>query len=72
MAQWLRALAALPEVLVGVSASTWLLTTTCTSSSRGSDALSWPSWVLQVYGAQIMYSGRIPIYLNKINFKTLC
>jgi hypothetical protein len=37
MAQWLRALTALPEVLSSILVTTWWLTTT----AMGSDALFW-------------------------------
>jgi hypothetical protein len=42
MAQWLRALAALPEDLGWIPSTHMVATTICSSSSRGSDALFWP------------------------------
>ena len=51
MAQTLREMAALEEDQGLSTASTWRLTTTCNSSSSGSNALFWPVLSLYVCGA---------------------
>jgi hypothetical protein len=50
MAQWLRALAALPlDPDLIPSTHTWQLIIVCNSSLRGSDALLWPSQALGIH-----------------------
>ena len=52
MAQWLRALVALPEDLGSILAPTWWFTTICYSRARGCDALF---WFLQVQGMHMVH-----------------
>ncbi|MGE9716492.1 hypothetical protein ACQP3F_33375, partial [Escherichia coli] len=64
MAQWLRALAALEDL---VPRPTWQLTAVCSSSSRRSDMLDCSPWASDIR----IYTGKSLIYIkvNKIFLK---
>jgi hypothetical protein len=67
-AQWLRALATLPQDQSSISSSTWQLTIGCNSSPRGSDALFWHLLALHAHDTLTFRQAK-HIYSHKIKWK---
>jgi len=64
MAQWLRTLAALPELCGSIPAPIGQFTTICTSSSKKSDALTWPPWTQHICSTQTHIQTKHPRVKN--------
>ena len=65
MAQWVRALAALPAHLVSTLSMHVLVHKSLNSSSRGSDALFWLLWALHACGTQTQTQAKHSYMLPK-------